>query len=157
MVHQYNWIVLGYTNSWTSQVAQWVKNHRRCRFDSWVKRSPGGRHGNPTLVFLPGESHGKKEPGGLQSIGSQRIRQSEEAELAHILKLMEFPKWLSGKESACQRGSYRWCELDSQVRNISWRRTYQLTPVFLPGESHGSLLGYNSWVTKSRTWLSNTH
>ena len=34
-------------------------------------RSPGGGHGNP-LVFLPGESPWTKEPGRLQSMGSQQ-------------------------------------------------------------------------------------
>ena len=29
----------------------------------------------PTLVFLPGDSPWTEEPGGLQSIGSQRVRQ----------------------------------------------------------------------------------
>ena len=28
----------------------------------------------PTPVFLPGESHGEILPGGLQSVGSQRVR-----------------------------------------------------------------------------------
>ena len=32
-------------------------------------KSPRGGHGNP--VFLPGESHGQEEPGGLQLIGLQ--------------------------------------------------------------------------------------
>ena len=27
-------------------------------------RSPGGGHGNPTLIFLPGESHGERNLGG---------------------------------------------------------------------------------------------
>ena len=36
-------------------------------------RYPGGRHGNPTLVFLPGEFPWTEEPGGLQSMGSQRV------------------------------------------------------------------------------------
>jgi len=33
---------------------------------------------------------------------------------------------------------------DSWVRKIPWRRKWQPTPVFLPGESHGqrSLIGY---------------
>ena len=33
---------------------------------------------------------------------------------------------------------------------FSWRRAWQPTPVFLPGESHGqrSLAGYNSWGRK---------
>ena len=28
----------------------------------------------PTLVFLTGKSHGQKEPGGLQTMGSQRVK-----------------------------------------------------------------------------------
>ena len=37
-----------------------------------------------------------------------------------------------------------------------WRREWQTTPVFLPGECHGqrSLAGYCPWVTKSWTQLS---
>ena len=37
-------------------------------------RFPGGGHGNPPPVFLPRESPWTKEPGGLQSMGSQRVR-----------------------------------------------------------------------------------
>ena len=35
--------------------------------------------------------------------------------------------------------------VQSLVRKISWRRKYKLTPVFLPGKSHGqrSLVGYS--------------
>ena len=32
------------------------------------------------------------------------------------------------------------------VGKIPWRRTWQPTPVFLPGESPGSLVSYNPWV-----------
>ena len=41
-------------------------------------RSPGEGKGNP--VFLPGESPWTEEPGGLQSMGSQRVRHNFEAE-----------------------------------------------------------------------------
>jgi len=36
------------------------------------------------------------------------------------------------------------------VEKISWRRAWQPTPVFLPGESHGqrSLAGYSPWDCK---------
>ena len=36
-------------------------------------------------------------------------------------------------------------EFDPWVRKIPWRRKWQPTPVFLPGESHGwrSLVGYS--------------
>ena len=42
------------------------------------------------------------------------------------------------------------------VRKIPWRRKWQPTPVFLPGESHGwrSLVGYSPRVAKSQTRLS---
>ena len=52
-----------------------------------------------------------------------------------------FPRWLSDKESACQ--CRRW-GFDP------WRRKWQSTPVFLPGESHGQrgLVGYSPWGCK---------
>ena len=60
---------------------------------------------------------------------------------------MDFPWWLSSKESACQGrrpGFGPWFGM------IPQRRAWQSTPVFLPGESHGqrSLAGYSSWVHK---------
>ena len=36
-------------------------------------RSPGGGHGNPLPIFLPGESPWTEEPGGLPSMGLQRV------------------------------------------------------------------------------------
>ena len=48
----------------------------------------------------------------------------------------------------CRR--YKRCGFDSWVRKIPWRRKWQPTPLFLPGESHGqrSLSGFFR-VTKS--------
>ena len=39
---------------------------------------------------------------------------------------------------------------ETWVGKIPWRRAWQPTPVFLPGESHGqrSLVGYSSWGSK---------
>ena len=52
------------------------------------------------------------------------------------------PWWLSGKESTCQ---CRRPGFDPWVRKIPWRRKWQPTPVFLPGESprQKSLVGYS--------------
>ena len=50
----------------------------------------------------------------------------------HLAKRLS--RWLSGKESVFQckrRGFNPW------VRKIPWRRKWQPTPVFLPGQSHG--------------------
>ena len=50
-------------------------------------------------------------------------------------------------------------QVQSLVGKIPWRRAWQPTPVFLPGESHGdrSLVGYSPWVHKESDmteWLS---
>ena len=57
------------------------------------------------------------------------------------------PRWLSGKEFACQCER---CGFSPWVRKIPWRRKWQPTPVFLPGKSHGQrrLTGYSSWGCK---------
>ena len=61
-----------------------------------------------------------------------------------IGKTLGFPGGASGKESARQCRRHKSHRLDSWVRKICWRRAWQPTPVFLPGESHGqrSLVGY---------------
>ena len=55
-----------------------------------------------------------------------------------------FPGGTSGKEPACQSRRHKRRGFDPWVGKIPWRRTWQPTPVFLPGESHGrrSLVGY---------------
>ena len=67
---------------------------------------------------------------------------------AAILKhsSMGFPGGTSGKEPACQCRRHKRCGFDPWVRKIPWRRAWQPTPVFLPGESHGqrSLTGYST-------------
>ena len=57
------------------------------------------------------------------------------------------PWWISGNESTCQCRRPRF---DPWVRKIPWRRKWQPTPVFLPGESHGQriLAGYSPWGQK---------
>ena len=68
------------------------------------------------------------------------------------LSLTGLPRWLSGKDSACQ---CRRCGFDLWVRKTQ-RRKWQPTAVSLPGKSRGR----GAWqatvhgVTKSWTWLS---
>ena len=63
-----------------------------------------------------------------------------------MLVIIQFrlPWWLSDKESHCQ---CRRLEFDPSVRKIPWRRKWQPTTVFLPGESHGhrSLVDSSLW------------
>ena len=65
------------------------------------------------------------------------------------------PWWLGGKEPACQCGRCETHGPDPGVGKIPWRRAWQTSPVFLPGESpgQGTLVGIVLGVTKSRTQL----
>ena len=84
-----------------------------------------------------------EEPGGLQSMGSQS--QTRLSNFIYSLKYMQGLPW-------CLR---QW-RIHLQCRRprrgpwggkIPWRRAWQLTPVFLPGERHGeeSPAGPSSW------------
>ena len=57
---------------------------------------------------------------------------------------MSFPGGATGKEPACQYRRHKKRGFDPWIGKIPWRRAWQLTPVFLPAESHGqrSLVGY---------------
>ena len=56
----------------------------------------------------------------------------------------------------CRR--HRRCEFDSWIERIPWSRKWQLTPVFLPGKSHGqrSLVGYSPKVHKESDMTEHT-
>ena len=56
----------------------------------------------------------------------------------------------SGKESTSQCRRHKRHRFSPWVGKIPWRRSWQPTPVFLPGESHGqrSLAGYSPWGHK---------
>ena len=64
---------------------------------------------------------------------------------------MGLPGGNRGKEPACQnRLDNERCGFAPWVGKIPWRRAWQPTPIFLPGESHGqrSLPGYSPWGRK---------
>ena len=85
------------------------------------------------------------------------VTQTEEAEQIQARRQSETirvglqaSRWLSGKESACQRRKHA---CDPWVGKIPWRWKWQPTPVFLPGKFHGyrSLVGYSSLGCKEST------
>ena len=61
------------------------------------------------------------------------------------LSTSTFPGGAHGKEPACQCRRHKRCEFDPWVGKIPWRSTWQPTPEFWPGGSHGqrSLAGYS--------------
>ena len=73
-----------------------------------------------------------------------RLCLSGDFQLISLPIFLGFPGGSEGKQSACNAGdlsSITW------VGTIPWRRKWQPTPVFLPGESGGqrSLAGYSPW------------
>ena len=48
-----------------------------------------------------------------------------------------FPGGASGKQLACQCRRHKRCGFNPWVGKIPWRKAWQPTAVFLPGESHG--------------------
>ena len=70
--------------------------------------------------------------------------------LLEYSQLTGFPGGCSDKELTCQSRRHKTCGFDPWDGKILWRRAWQPTPVFLPGESHGqrSLVGYGPWGHK---------
>ena len=65
------------------------------------------------------------------------------------IKYLEFSRWLSGKESACQCRRHR---LDPWVRKSPSGRKWHSISVFLPGKSHGQ----RSWPQSTGSQKSQT-
>ena len=63
---------------------------------------------------------------------------------------MVFPGDACGIKPTCQCRRHKRCRFDPSVQKIPWRRKWQPTPVFLPGESHGQTRPavYSPWSHK---------
>ena len=90
---------------------------------------------NPMDCSLPGSSvHGIFQARVLEwgaiafSIPNPRF---------HHLSPIHFPGGTRRNEPTCQQRRCKRCRFDPWIRKIPWRRAWQPTPVFLPGESHG--------------------
>ena len=68
-------------------------------------------------------------------MGWQRVRHKWKT-FTHF-SIQGFPRWLSGKESACQCRRHKRHGFDLWMGKIPWRRKWQPIPVFLPEKLHG--------------------
>ena len=145
----------------------WVTSLSLFTFIHWRRKW------HPTLVFLPGEFQGQGKPGGLPSMGLHRVRHDwsdlaaaaaaaclvEKAMAPHSSTLTWKTPWMEEPGRQQSVGSLRvgqdWVTSLSLFTFMHWRRKWQPTPVFLPGESQGwgSLLGCHLW---GRTELDTT-
>ena len=95
----------------------------------WSERSPRGRHVKPVQYSC---------------LENPMDRVAWRAAVHGVVKSqMGFPGGSDGKESVCSSGP----GFNPWVGKIPWRRKWQPSPVFLPGESHGqrNLEGYSPW------------
>ena len=113
--------------------------HLQCRrpgFNPWVWKISQRRAWQPTLEFLPGEPPWTEEPGWLWSMGLQRVRHDLATKHQHG-SVPGLPRWLVVKNLPLNIGRCKRLGFDSWVTKSPWRRKWQPTPVFLPGECHG--------------------
>ena len=69
-------------------------------FDPWVRKIPWRRVWQPTPVFLPGESHGRR---GLEGYSPQGYKASDTAEATeHTRALTTLPEWDIAQEQIKQ-------------------------------------------------------
>ena len=70
----------------------------------------------------------------------------------HFYYVRGFPGGTSGKEPTCQCRRHKRRKLDPWVGTIPWKRAWQPTPVYVPGEFHEqrSLVGLDYSVVGSQ-------
>ena len=84
------------------------RRHKRCGFDPWVRKIPWRRARQPTMVFLPAESHGQR------SMAVHRVSKSQTRLKWLSMHAPAFPVWV--------------ILLSSQiVSNFLFLRIFQLT------------------------------
>ena len=75
---------------------QW-RRHKRCGFNSWVRKISWRREWQPTPVFLPRESHGQKS---LVGYGLQGHKELDTSEATQQQQQHDYLCWVRGEWSA---------------------------------------------------------
>ena len=139
---------------------QLVKNPPATQ-ETWVGSlgwdDPWRREQLPTPISWPGESHGVAESQTrLSDFHMSHLLHETTGLRVRVMSLSvtpgsprpgsefnswavneQLPRWLDGKGPTCQCRRCRRLRFDPWVRKIPWRKAWQPTPVFLPGDSHG--------------------
>ena len=122
---------LGY--DWATQQQQQESAHRR----TWEINCAG-------LPIQPNKWGKERVRSGFEYRQGNAWQNDPSSNGGHLSLPGSFPGGTSGKEPTCQCRRLKRPGFDPWVGKIPWRRAWQLTPIFMPGESHGqrSLRGY---------------
>ena len=151
------------------------RRHKRCRFYPWLGKIPWRKVWQPPPVFLPGESHGQRSLVNIvHGVPKSRTWLSASHMMWWLCNSVNVFNTLNctlkgegdgtplqyfclenptdgGAWQAAVRGVARvrhdWATSLSLFTFMHWRRKWQPTPAFLPGESQGrgSLVGCRLW------------
>ena len=105
------------------------------------KRVKGQKYASQSIMLYTLNLHSAACRLYLNKPGKEKI--------VHSLLLLSIIPWYaggaSGKELTCQRKRGKRPRFNPWVGKVPWRKAWQSTPVFLPGESHGkrTLVGYS--------------
>ena len=100
---------------------------------------PEGGHENPLQYSGLENLHGQRSLVDCSPWGLKELNMTEQLSTAqHSTGLyLGFSGGASGKEPAYQCRRFKRHRFNTWLRKILWRRSWQLTPVFLRGKSHG--------------------
>ena len=122
-------------------------------FDPWVGKFLWRREWQSTPIFLPGEFHGQRSLVGYSPWGHKESDKTERLTFP-LFQVSESAIWFCSTRDMGFSWLLRWSRICLQCRRpgfnpwvgkIPWRREWQSTPIFIPGEFHGqrSLEGYS--------------
>ena len=129
---------------------------------SWKQIPSLSEHLPPCIMFHPLRACWLLDYNVLAFLSEKQLDQNARKKAQNSTSLSCFPdrlgpqieggpQWLVVKSpSIMQELREAWHGFDPCIWKIPWRRAWQPTPVFLPGESHGqrSLVGYSPWSRK---------
>ena len=146
------WLVELHKEAWWTQ-ASWIFSWCLTPSRASISRGPGWSL--ESHMIQPWKSHDPALEVTCYHVGTLRTGSSVHWFRGRIFletsyhRIRAFPSG-SVVRTHLQCRSLRRYGLDPWVTKIPWRRAWQPTPVFLPGESHGqrSLVGYNPWGHK---------
>ena len=125
----------------------------------WAPNRPQSLRSQKSDMTGHPSMHGRKQELLPWSVKPFRNKYFQRENICVCIYVFGLPWWLNGKRICLQ---WRRCRFHPWIRKIPRRKKWQLTPLFLPGKSHGqrNLSGYSPWGCKESDtiyWLNNNN